>query len=242
MGPVFTCSIDDGHPLDMKTAELLGKHGLHATFYIPIRNCEGYKVLSAAQIREIARHFEVGSHTYDHLYLKHIDVPQAYYQIEEGKKRLEDLLGQDVHGFCYPGGRYRPRDVELVRACGFRYARTTINLCFDAGDRPYEMPTTVQFYPHDRSVYLRNFISSGSWSCRQAGLQIGLRHQDWIERLYAMFDYACEQGATFHLWAHSLQIEELNAWNVFDDLLAHIARHVPTANRLTNGYLAARSF
>lgn len=242
MGLTFTCSIDDGHPLDMKTAELLDKHGLRGTFYLPIRNCEGDSVMSHGAIRELARRFEIGSHTRDHRYLKNVDVWHAYQQIADGKKQLEDILGQEVAGFCYPGGRYRRRDVELVRSCGFRYARTTMNLCFDAGVLPFEMPTTLQFYPHARGVYLRNFVASRHWLRRLEGLQLALHSGDWITRLYAMFDYACEQQMTFHLWAHSPQIEALQAWEVFEALLEHIAANVMIRNRVTNAELAARSF
>lgn len=242
MGPMFTCSIDDGHPLDLKAAALLDKHGLHGTFYLPIRNCEGESVMANGEIRELARRFEIGSHTRDHCYLKNIDVWQAYEQVAQGKKLLEDVLGQEVSGFCYPGGRYRRRDVGLVRSCGFRYARTTMNLCFDAGTHPFEIPTTIQFYPHDRSVYLRNFATSGHWLRRQDGLLLALQKQDWIARLYALFDFACERQGVFHLWAHSTQIEQLEAWGAFDALLGHIAAHVPVRNRVSNAQLATRSF
>jgi peptidoglycan/xylan/chitin deacetylase (PgdA/CDA1 family) len=241
MGPVFTCSIDDGHPSDMKTAELLHKHGLSGTFFVPIRNCEGDAVLSDAEIRELGRAFEIGSHTYDHRYLKKVDIWQAYHQINDGKKYLEDVLGASVNGFCYPGGRYGARDVELVRACGFTYARTTMNLCFDAGNRPYEMPTTVQFYPHSRAVYLRNFAGSGNWMKRLDGLQIALAHADWTSRLFAMFEYACRHGGTFHLWGHSKQFDELNAWPQLDAFFAHVATRVVRHDRLSNEQLAARS-
>jgi peptidoglycan/xylan/chitin deacetylase (PgdA/CDA1 family) len=242
MGPMFTCSIDDGHPLDMRTAELLHKHGLGGTFFIPVRNREGFNVLSGSQIRELGRQFEIGSHTYDHCYLKNVDIWQAYYQVAEGKKHLEDVIGKEVIGFCYPGGRYRQRDVDLVRACGFKYARTTVNLCFDTGSRPYEMPTTVQFYPHYRGVYVRNFIAAGHWLQRQAGLRLACQHQHWIDRLYALFNYACEHGGTFHLWAHSSQIDELRAWNELDALFAHVAKSIPVQDRVNNAQLAARVF
>jgi peptidoglycan/xylan/chitin deacetylase (PgdA/CDA1 family) len=240
MSPVFTCSIDDGHPLDMKTAELLHKHGLNATFFIPIRNCEGDSVLIDAQVRELGRRFEIGSHTYDHCYLKSVDVREAYHQIHDGKRLLEDLLGTYVNGFCYPGGRYGPRDVALVKACQFSYARTTMNLCFDAGIKPYEMPTTVQFYPHDAGVYLRNFAGSGDWARRAGGLWLAVRHPNWIDRLYAMFDHACDHGGVFHLWGHSRQIEELNAWHEIDAFFRHAAARVTPAERLSNAQLAAR--
>lgn len=240
MDPVFTCSIDDGHPLDMKTAEMLHKHGLSGTFFVPIRNCEGDEVLSDAQIRDLGHAFEIGSHTYDHRYLKKVDIWQAYHQINDGKKYLEDTLGATISGFCYPGGRYGQRDAELVRACGFNYARTTMNLCFDAGSRPFEMPTTVQFYPHDRSVYLRNFAGSGNWLKRLDGLQLALAYEDWMSRLFALFDHACRHGGVFHLWGHSKQFEELNAWHQLDAFLAYVAENVALQARLSNEQVASR--
>lgn len=241
MGAVFTCSIDDGHPSDMKTAELLHKHGLNGTFFIPIRNCEGDEVLSDAQIREIGNSFEIGSHTRDHCYLKKVDIWQAYHQINDGKKQLEDLLGAPVNGFCYPGGRYRRRDVELVKACRFTYARTTMNLCFDTGDKPYELPTTVQFYPHERAVYYRNYAGSGNWTRRLKGLRIVQQHDDWIARLYALFDHACKHGSMFHLWGHSKQIDELNAWHEIDAFFGHVATRVALHARLNNAQLVAHT-
>lgn len=225
----------------MKTAELLHKHGLNGTFFIPMKNCEGDEVLSDAQIREIARSFEVGSHTHDHCYLKNVDIWQAYHQINDGKARLEDLLGTPVNGFCYPGGRYRLRDVELVRACRFTYARTTMNLRFDAGRKPYELPTTVQFYPHDRDVYFRNFAGSGNWFRRLSGLRIALEHDNWIMRLYALFDHACRTGGTFHLWGHSKQIDELNAWHDIDAFFAHVAERISIQDRMSNAQLVSHA-
>ena len=175
MGVLFTCSIDDGHPSDLRMAELLGKHGLKGTFFIPLENREGLPVMSASQIRGIGREFEVGSHTYDHCYLNSVSELEATYQVNEGKKRLQEALGQKVEGFCYPGGKYLQKHVELVRAAGFSYARTTRNFCFDSGEKPFEIPTTIQFYPHSKSVYMRNFLSGGNWLTRLSGLNVVLR-------------------------------------------------------------------
>lgn len=240
MDAVFTCSIDDGHPLDLKTADLLHKHGLNGTFFIPIRNCEGDAVLPDAEIRHLARQFEIGSHTFDHRYLKGVDVRQAYHQIHDGKQKLEDVLGTKVNGFCYPGGRYRQRDVDLVRACNFTYARTTMNLCFEGGESPYELPTTIQFYPHMRGVFIRNFAAAGNWLRRAEGLRLALQHDDWVKRLYVLFDYACSSGGMFHLWGHSKQIEQLAAWDELDAFLNHVAKSIPKANCLSNEEWVAR--
>jgi hypothetical protein len=197
--------------------------------------------MTEAQMREMGRYFEIGSHTFDHRYLKKVNIWQAYHQIDNGKKHLEDVLGMRVNGFCYPGGRYRPRDVDLVKACGFTYARTTMNLCFDVGSQAYEMPTTVQFYPHDRSVYIRNFMGAGSRLRRMEGLRIAVQYGNWIQRLYAMFDHACRHKGTFHLWGHSKQIDELDAWQELDVFFAYVADRIEAINRVSNEELAART-
>lgn len=242
MSATFTCSIDDGHPSDMKVADLLDKHGLTGTFFIPIKNCEGAPVMSAAQVRALSDRFEIGSHTHDHRFLKSVSATESHFQVTEGKKILEDMLGRPVTGFCYPGGKYRPRDAEIVKAAGFRYARTTVNLCFDAGDKPFEMPTTVQLYPHDRNIYMRNFVRSGAWQERKQGLLLALQEKNWTRRLYALFDHASERGGCFHLWGHSQDIDRQNAWADLDSFLAYVASKVAPENRLTNEQLAARYF
>ena len=242
MSVAFTCSIDDGHPSDLKMADLLSKHGLNGTFFVPIKNREGPAVMSHAEIRDLSRQFEIGSHTYDHCFLKSVDLTEAHYQITEGQKQLEDLLGRKVAGFCYPGGKYRQGDADMVKAAGFRYARTTMNLCFEPGDNAFEMPTTMQFYPHDRNVYIRNFARSGNWLERQHGLRLAIRHKNWIDRLYAMFDHAVNRSGSFHLWGHSKDIDALNAWSEMDRFLAHVASSVAPQNRLSNEQLAARYF
>lgn len=242
MSVVFTCSIDDGHPSDMKMAELLDKNGLNGTFFIPIKNREAQPVMSPAQMRDLAGRFEVGSHTYDHCFLSSVGLTESHFQVTEGKRQLEQILGKNVAGFCYPGGKFRQADAAIVQSCGFRYARTTVNLCFDPGDNPFEMPTTVQFYPHQRSVYLRNFARYGNWSRRGNGLHLALRHESWLDRLYALFDYAALHDRSFHVWCHSRDIDELDAWHHVDHFFAHVATKVAVQDRLSNEQLAARCF
>jgi peptidoglycan/xylan/chitin deacetylase (PgdA/CDA1 family) len=238
MTVMFTCSIDDGHPSDMKMAALLNKHKLKGTFYIPIKNREGAPVMTHAQMREIARQFELGSHTYDHCFLNSVDRQQAYFQILEGKQELEDILGSGVEGFCYPGGKYRREHIDLVRRAGFHYARTTMNLCFAAGGNRFEMSTTCQFYPHPRSVYARNFVRSGKWLERCSGLTLALAQENWINRIHALFDYACEQGTVFHLWAHSGDIDKLDAWQELDDFFSYVDARTSLQGRVDNSELS----
>lgn len=230
-----TLSVDDGHPLDLRTAALLARHGLRATFYLPLSNCEGPPVMNGAQARVLAQGFELGSHTLSHRFLAGVDERRAWHEISEGKRALEDCIGLPVDGFCYPGGRYRLLHVRQVQAAGFRYARTTRNLRIDAGHKPFEMPTSAQFYPHARDVWLRNFLSQRDWHRRTPALLAMLCEADWLVRLHRLLALAQVRGELFHVWWHSLDIERLGLWDALDRFLAGIAARVPPQRRISNG-------
>lgn len=242
MGAIFTCSIDDGHPSDMRLADLLERYGLNGTFYVPIVNREGSPVMAPAALRELAGRFEIGSHTYSHQFLTRVDATRAAQEIFWGKHALEDMLGRPVSGFCYPGGRYRRVHLRMVRAAGFSYARTTVNLCLDAGPGRYEMATSCQFYPHGRDVYMRNFASGGRWLHRRRCLAAFLRSSDWRARLYKCFEIAETHNRVFHLWAHTADLDSNNSWSEMENFLSHVSGSVKTSNRLSNRELAERYF
>lgn len=238
MGAIFTCSIDDGHPSDVRMAALLAKHGLHATFYVPLKNREGPPVMSAEQVRSVGQGFEIGSHTLDHCYLNRVDAREAKLQIDCGKSALEYIIGRPVAGFCYPGGKFHRYHLDLVRGAGFLYARTTANLFIDHPRCAFEVPTTIQFYPHSRNVYLRNFLQFGNWQKRASAMEVAWQAGHWIDRIYLLFDHACEHDGVFHLWAHSQEIDQLELWSDLDDFFAYVASTIPPSQRLDNHALA----
>jgi peptidoglycan/xylan/chitin deacetylase (PgdA/CDA1 family) len=157
---VLCFSVDDGHPLDMRMADLLIKRGVQASFFVPSRNSEGQPVLPPSALRDLSGKFEIGSHTLEHRYLNRLDMHEALRQITEGKRALQDTLGKPVHGFCYPGGKYRALHCGMVQAAGFRYARTTQNLRLDVECSPLELPTTLQFYPHPRALLIATTLAA----------------------------------------------------------------------------------
>lgn len=236
-GMRFTLSVDDGHPLDLRVAELLDRHRVQATFYVPVTNAEGPPVMQPTQLRELAARFEIGSHTRSHRFLASLDDARARAEIVDGRRMLEDWLGQPVAGFCYPGGRYRDRHRQMVRDAGFAYARTTQNLRTDAGDDPYAMPTTLQFYPHPAAVLARNFLSQGNRRRRLRALVCALGCSDWQRRLHRLLALAARRQQSFHLWLHALDLERLDLWQAFDRFLAEVAAQVPLPQRLTNAGL-----
>lgn len=231
---LFTLSIDDGHPLDLKIAELLKRYDIPATFYIPLHNSEGHPVLQTSALCELAKHFEIGSHTLNHKPLTYLTDKQAWEQITQGKQQLEDKIGYAIQGFSYPLGEHNPVHRKMVQTAGFHYARTTNNLHLQTGDDCYALPTSVQFFPHQRQVLLRNYFKQGQLSKRYPAFKICMSNACILDRVTRLFDYALYEHQVFHLWCHSLDIEKYNLWNMLDIVCRHIVEKTQPEQRVTN--------
>ena len=239
---ILTTSWDDGHPLDEKLADLLDRHGVAATFYVPGRNQEGLPVLTAKARRQIDENFEVGSHTLDHVPLDGSDADLIRRQVTDGKRALEDQLGHEVSAFCYPGGRNTALSRETVRQAGFRFARTTADFNVKPGRNPYLMPVSVQFKPRNLGSFLFNFLKWGNWQHRRQIMLAGVQNKGVLNQADAMFEAASRQDGVFHLWGHSWEIEACDGWDALDQFLRRLTDRIPVENRLTNGEVCARFY
>jgi peptidoglycan/xylan/chitin deacetylase (PgdA/CDA1 family) len=231
---IVTTSWDDGYPADAKVADLLAKYGVAGTFYIPNRNSEGRPVLSEDEVKRLAAKFEVGGHSIDHVVLTELPEVEAARQVTQNKQWLETLTGRPVPGFCYVRGRYTPQLKEIVKQAGFEYARTVVNLCPTAGRDAFEMPTTIQFYPHRKSVYLKGFIRGGPDTTRASLLWAALTAGDIEHRVERLIGLCEQAGGTFHLWGHSWELEELNLWGTLEAILRRLAARADSTVFATN--------
>lgn len=236
---LFTMSWDDGHPNDLRVAEMMAKHGIKGTFYVPIKNREGLPVMSSENLRQLASLHEIGSHTFSHCYLNTVSVTEAEREISSGKATLEDMLGQPVTGFCYPGGKFSSAHVALVRKVGFRYARGIENFRTDLVFNKFTMPTTLQVYPHKRSVYLRNFFGKGHWQRRTVLLPKLMMGNNFLVRLINCFDVAKMDPdvSIVHFWGHSWELDKIGGWNVLKYILQYVADQ-PEIMKLENREVA----
>src|SRR4029077_18107218 len=94
----ITTSWDDGHPLDLRIADMLAKYGLDGTFYVP-RGAEN-DTMALDQIRKLSCAFEIGAHTLDHVVLTRATEEEAWRQIGGSKSWLEDVTGLPCLMFC----------------------------------------------------------------------------------------------------------------------------------------------
>lgn len=229
--PTIVTSWDDGHPSDLRLADLLARHGLRGTFFVPRRNSEGRPTMAPDDLaRLVAMGFEIGAHTADHVRLDALDESAAARQIDDGLKYLEDSIGGRVRGFAYPGG-WPGRYGRALAAARFDYARTTRMFRLDAGRDPYDVPTTMQFYPHSRGALLRNFARGGAHGARLAPALRRLAAREPVAALADLARMAQARGGILHVWGHSWEFDALDLWADAERAFAALARELPGAAR-----------
>jgi peptidoglycan/xylan/chitin deacetylase (PgdA/CDA1 family) len=80
-------------------------------------------LLTTDQVRQAAHSgMEIGSHGLLHVSLPEADDTQLSAETVRSRAILQDLLGQQIRGFCYPFGHVNSRVVNAVRTAGYDYA------------------------------------------------------------------------------------------------------------------------
>lgn len=232
---IVTTSWDDGHSLDLRLADLMVKYGIAGTFYVPERNIEGRPTLSAAQLRTIASEFEIGGHTRNHVRLHKLPLAEAEEEVLSGKAFIETLLGRAIQGFCYPGGFYTSDIKRIVSAAGYDYGRTTVNLCVGMFGDPFEMPTTLQFYPRFGVRNLKSFARYGQFAARLPALSAVIRVQSLTLAMQKLLNVARRHGGYLHLWGHSWEIDELGLWRQLEDVFKYLHDNIRPVEWHSNG-------
>ncbi|HWC18926.1 MAG TPA: polysaccharide deacetylase family protein [Terriglobales bacterium] len=234
---LVTTSWDDGHPLDLRVADILAQHGMTGTFFVPLRNRTRPR-LSTSDMRSLSDGgFEIGSHGMLHRNLLSVPRNELRWEIADSKSELEQLIGRCVRLFCYPIGRYNSEIISEVERAGYDGARTIRMLCTRADFQPLHVPTTLQAYRHPPSAYLRNLL-------RRSGVRdvvdycVSLRScNSWVELGRRLFDRVLREGGVWHLYGHSWEIDEHGLWGELEQILKYVAgraevRYVRTVDTL----------
>jgi peptidoglycan/xylan/chitin deacetylase (PgdA/CDA1 family) len=220
---IVTTSWDDGDYADLKLAEILKARGIKGTFYVPIKYRQ--RPLGHSELRALASEgFEIGAHGYSHKHLWGLPPGELAQEVGPCKRILEDVLGKEVEMFCYPRGRYDANTVRALQNSGYRGARTVRALATRPTFNPFEMPTTLQVFPHRPLTYLKNAARAWSFESLQSSLAQMARLGSWRELAKALFDAMLENGGIWHLYGHSWEIEKLGLWNDLCEILDYVCR------------------
>jgi len=233
--PFVTISVDDGHPTDLRTAELLTRYGIAATFYIPVKNPER-EVLSKAQIRELASRFEIGGHTLNHVALKSLPGDRAWAEVREGKTWMEDVLGAPLISFCYPRGKFDRQSVALVQKAGFLGARTCLLNLHDFPRNPFLWGVSTHACWHSQLIQVRHALLEGNFLGACNFFRVYKGAADWQTQFLHALDHMETHGGIAHLYLHSWEIDANGQWQKLEAVFRSIAER-KALTTVTNGAL-----
>ena len=127
-------TFDDGYQ-DFVTYAMpvLQRYGFTATAFVLAGRLGGHNewnrpgpekaLLTADQVRQAAQSgMEIGSHGLEHVSLPEADDTQLSAETVRSRAILQELIGQQIQGFCYPCGHLDARVVKAVQAAGYDYA------------------------------------------------------------------------------------------------------------------------
>jgi peptidoglycan/xylan/chitin deacetylase (PgdA/CDA1 family) len=230
---VVTTSWDDGDRADLRLAELLLSRGIPGTLYVPVQPYLGRPAMTAAELRLLVEQgLEVGGHGVDHEHMPSLSREKTLSVVRECKNRLEAAVGEEVRMFCYPGGHYTRTTVRCLADTGYQGARTTRMLATRANFSRFEMPTTVQAFPHAGFTYLKNTVKAGRPARFYHFLSDG--RNGWVEMGKRLFDHVLAEGGLWHLYGHSWELEDHDLWGPLTELLDYVAGH-KEVSYATNG-------
>ncbi len=220
---IVTTSWDDGHKLDLKLAKLLKKYGIRGTFYISPKNREFREedLLSDEEIIKLNGDFEIGAHTMTHPRLTKISEREAFNEIIDSKKYLENLIRKEVRCFCYPCGKYNKKIMELVGRAGFCYSRTMKKFELRLVKNFLSSGTTLE--AHRNSLLTLHLDSLKILTFSRFNLIEFFKNLHWEYLAKKTFDYVNQNGGLWHLWGHSWVIDKYNDWNKFEKVLNYIS-------------------
>src|SRR5262249_21697150 len=117
---------------------------------------------------------------------------------------------------------------------GFEYARTVANLHATHGDDPFEMPTTVQLYPHRKSVYVKGFLRGPLVGRRARLFWTALASDDLVQRVERLIELCRSNGGVLRPWGHSWELEAFDLWSALETILRRLAAEADSITFATN--------
>jgi O-antigen/teichoic acid export membrane protein/peptidoglycan/xylan/chitin deacetylase (PgdA/CDA1 family) len=113
---------------------------LDARYGIDFMALTDQNALTPAMVREMHASglVEFGVHSVHHAYLSQLDNSGAHWEIMQGKRDCEALVGAEIRHFAYPygdEGSFGTREIKFCRELGFQTAVTTESNTIFASDR-----------------------------------------------------------------------------------------------------------
>ena len=240
---VVTSSWDDDDRTNLKVAELLAARRLRGTFYVTSGGLGKSSALSTTELRSLSdAGFEIGAHSVSHAILPRLNRHDLACEVVECKDVLEQALGREVISFAYPKGRYNADVIAEVKQAGYHCARGVRLLSISYDFPPFEMPISIQAYPHRRTSYVKNLVRRQELAALLRSSRLIVGSNGWVALGKALFDRVLRDGGAWHLCGHSWQTEKIAGWAELEEMLDYVSGHAGQGVQyLTNAELFQRT-
>ena len=169
-------TFDDGHSSDyLIAAPELRQRGLTAAFFITASFLGRPGYLRREQVRELrAASFEIGSHGLTHKRLIEVGPAELWREALDSRRRLEDLIGEEVTSFALPSGSYNDAVLQALWAAGYRRIMTSD---FGLARREHSVMHRMGVMAETGAREFQTFLTAGpSWATRHRLIQ-GVRRR-----------------------------------------------------------------
>lgn len=183
----LTMSYDDAPPEDLRLLEIFNENGIRGTFHIISGRI--FNRMSPEKVGEIYAGHEISCHMFTHPFSNDLPDMSLLAEITEDRRALERAAGYVVRGMSYPYGNYSKHGIELLRAAGIEYSRTT------RATNAYTLPEDfLEWHPtchHNDNILSKfnDFIENDRWG----------------------------RSRLFYIWGHSFEFPRNDNWNVIEE-------------------------
>lgn len=204
----FTLSYDDGVEQDIRLIRLMEKHGVRGTFNLnsgafapegtvyPAGTIHRRLTASQCAAAYASPAVEAAVHTLTHPFLERLPLSAVMTEVVGDRQNLEEMTGRVIRGMAYPFGTYSDEVVEVLRAAGIAYARTTISTGgFDLPRDWLRLPAT----------------------CHHNSPQLMTLAEKFCEGQPVRDPYL------FYLWGHSYEFERDDNWFIIEEFFDAVA-------------------
>lgn len=205
----LTFSYDDGVDQDIRFIEILDKNGMKGTFNLNSGRfapegkvyAEGqiHRPMTEKMVKELYSKggHEVAVHALTHTYLEQLPPERIAYEIVKDRENLENLFGCIVRGMAYPYGSYNDEVVNVLKACGIVYSRTTqVTKKFDIPKDWLRMPATCH---HNEPTLME------------------------LAQKFAEMKITKGAPKLFYVWGHTYEFEGRDNWSVIEEFCEFMA-------------------
>src|SRR3954471_19325829 len=149
-----TVGFDDGYADQTRAADVLGRAGMPATFFVISGLLDRPGRLTMAQTLALeAAGNEIGGHTVDHPFLSTQTTAQQRTEICSDRAALA-AKGLTIRSLAYPHGDFSAETEQIAAACGYASARTIAGIGCGGGCVPAE--SVVPADPFATRAYTTN--------------------------------------------------------------------------------------